>query len=119
MTKTTEIELMDDEGGEYTVEVSFKWEICPYCSGEGHVDNPAFSDGISGEDWANEWDEDEREAYMSGRYDVTCEECDGSGKIQEPDVSTLTEDAQRHYEEKCQQEYYNARERDAERRWGY
>lgn len=56
-----------------------QWEICDRCGGEGKHDNDAFSNGIS----QSQFDEDPdfEEAYWKGHYDVTCTECDGTGKI--------------------------------------
>lgn len=50
--------------------------LCDYCAGEG-------SHALGGEaihDW-NEWDPDERDFYMSGGYDSTCEMCKGTGRL--------------------------------------
>lgn len=67
-----------------------RWVICEHCRGEGKLDNPAFSNGITSSEWADEWDEDSRADYMAGRYDVPCTDCSGSGKLREPDVSQMT-----------------------------
>lgn len=54
-------------------------EICHRCDGEGQHTNPNVDGhGITAEEWHNEWNEDEREGYMNGRYDVVCEECKGN-----------------------------------------
>ena len=63
MTKTnatTMLTFWNSNGDEINVCVPTKWEICECCNGNGHMENPAFSDGISGEEWVNEWEEDER-----------------------------------------------------------
>jgi hypothetical protein len=118
-TDTVEIFFYDSEGEEVTLDVPFKWEICDRCDGKGQHDNPAFSDGISGEEWNNEWDDEERESYMRGAYDVRCEnDCD-NGKVRSPDLTGLTEEQRKDYEDHLDQEAYNDRERAAERRWGY
>lgn len=65
------------------------WKICCRCEGAGKVDHPAFSNGITSSEWT-EWDQDDRENYMRGTYDVRCEACKGSGKIQVPDVRSAT-----------------------------
>lgn len=56
-------------------------EVCPGCRGEGHRDNPAFSNGVD----TSDWDEEDFEAYRSGRYDVVCEDCEGKNVITVPD----------------------------------
>lgn len=55
-----------------------KREVCSRCDGDGHHSNPAIDGhGIGMDEWNNEWDEEEREMYLSGAYDITCEECHG------------------------------------------
>lgn len=121
MTKRTdsvEIFFFDSNGEEVTLDVPFRWEICDRCNGEGRHDHPAFSDGISGEEWANEWDDDERESYMSGAYDVRCEnDCD-NGKVRVPNLDTLTDEQRADYEAHLDAERYSEMERAAERRAG-
>lgn len=67
----------------------WKFAICHRCEGHGTVDHPAFSNGITGEEWA-EWDPEDRQAYLDRRYDVPCGECRGSGKVKVPDVRAMT-----------------------------
>lgn len=69
----------------------YTWQICRRCDGHGKVDNPAFSNGISSEEFYHEWDEDDRENYLSGMYDVACTEpgCEG-GKVKAPKPGVLT-----------------------------
>jgi len=53
-----------------------KYEVCPRCEGKGKHTNPAIDgDGLTQEDF----DENPGffEAYMSGLYDISCEECGG------------------------------------------
>jgi len=63
-----------------------KWEICDRCRGDGVHDHPAFSNGLSQEDFDE--DPDFREDFMRGHYDVPCAECHGSGKIAVPDLES-------------------------------
>jgi DnaJ-class molecular chaperone len=53
------------------------WQICPHCEGDGHH---AKSLGVINMEDA---DEEFREDYFAGRYDRTCEICNGSGKVRE------------------------------------
>lgn len=71
---------------------TFKWEICGQCDGHGTVSNPSFDQGWTQSEWADE-DEDFKEDYFAGRYDVPCG-CKG-GKVQSPIVSRLTPDEKR------------------------
>jgi RecJ-like exonuclease len=73
-----------------------KWIICGCCSGNGRVENQAFSNGFSSSEWAD-MDQDGRDAYMRGDYDVTCDPCRGSGKVQVPDASRMTFAQKREY----------------------
>lgn len=67
----------------------WRWAICDCCDGHGKRDNPAFSNGITSSEWHEEWDDDERQSYLGGVYDVTCGDCRGLGKMQVPIVSAL------------------------------
>ena len=56
--------------------------VCPSCDGRGHYVNPAIDgNGISVEEWCD-WTDDDREAYLSGRYDIVCEECNGRNVVE-------------------------------------
>jgi hypothetical protein len=66
-----------------------KWVICWHCEGHCKVENPAFSNGFTSSEWA-EMDDDGRDAYMRGDYDVTCDPCRGTGKVQVPNVAAMT-----------------------------
>jgi len=59
-------------------EVPFKFAVCPICSGKGAHVNPSIdAHGITADEWA-EWDDEDRENYRSGAYDVPCYECGGA-----------------------------------------
>lgn len=86
----------------------FRWAICDCCDGSGTRGNPAFSNGITSSEWA-EWDEDDRDDYMAGRYDVACGDCGGSGKVKQPipgrlDFSQLRILAEQRRDERIQAE---------------
>jgi len=67
------------EGNDYIetdVQVPFKFECCPTCSGRGTHVNPSIDcDGFSSDDFAA--DPDFARDYHSGNYDVACYGCDG------------------------------------------
>ena len=66
----------DDDDVEFEVELPSKFEVCGRCEGKGtHVNPNIDGNGLSREDF--EEDPDFEEAYFSGVYDVTCEECEG------------------------------------------
>ncbi len=57
-----------------------RWMICDLCDGEGSYVNPAIdSHGLTAEDFAE--DPDFAHSYMRGDYNVSCRECNGSGKV--------------------------------------
>ncbi|HEU5112111.1 MAG TPA: hypothetical protein VFU96_02270 [Acidimicrobiia bacterium] len=54
-----------------------RWAVCPRCHGNGSHVNPSIDgNGITESEMA-ELGEDFREDYMSGVFDVPCEECGG------------------------------------------
>jgi len=81
MVALVEIAYEDDDGEyiEEEVEVYVKYDVCQTCMGAGHYVNPSIDAyGISSDEWYGEWDEEDRDHYMSGGYDISCAECDGS-----------------------------------------
>ena len=51
--------------------------VCPRCRGRGSHVSPAIDgDGFTGEEWA-EMDEDFKESYWNGNFDVVCSVCNG------------------------------------------
>lgn len=93
-----------------------KWAICGCCEGNGRVENPAFSNGFTSEEWADmcsDYDDGDdtsaADRYMAGAYDVVCSECRGTGKIKVPDVQAMTFGEKR-------QHILNMREQQAEAR---
>lgn len=89
------------EGDEVEVGVPGMWEICSNCRGNGtHVHRAIDGNGITGSEWA-EWDQDERETYLSGGYDVACDEGCIAGKVVVPDEDRCSarekEMLERHY----------------------
>jgi hypothetical protein len=68
----------DEDGEEVVHRLPAQYEVCRRCRGAGKHVNPAVDGhGITAEEWEDDWDDDSREGYMSGRYDVQCEECGG------------------------------------------
>lgn len=92
--------VLDDEGQE--VQLPCHFAVCDRCNGTGVHDHPAFSNGISQEQF--EEDPDFREDYMSGRYDVSCKECKGLRVVPVPTQEKLTPDQKRWL-----QNHYDAR----------
>lgn len=64
-------------GDDETVLLPVKKEVCSRCRGEGkHVNPNIDGNGITADEMEELGDEF-RENYMSGLYDVPCEECKG------------------------------------------
>lgn len=76
--------------------IKFKWIICNCCNGEGSVENPAFDNGFISSEWAD-MHTDEQAAYMAGDYNVPCQECNSSGKVQIADIAAMTFGEKRKY----------------------
>lgn len=111
------VELIDDDGDEYEAELPIKFDVCGRCMGKGSHTNPNIG-AITSEEWESDWDYEERERYVSGVYDVPCEECDGRRVMSVIDEKLCSPDnLQRYYD------YLNdmadlRREEDMERRYG-
>lgn len=102
---------LDDETGEpILTRHQLQWIICDKCRGEGKHDHPAFSNGITSDEW-NDWNEDEREDYLEGRYDVPCDDCGGKGRQQIPIVSACS------FAQKRKLVEYRKSERESYRDW--
>lgn len=69
-----------------TMLVPARMEVCPECEGHGSV----LTQGLRGEviDFSD-WDDDEREGYFNGRYDVMCPCCKGANVIPVPDEESM------------------------------
>lgn len=73
--------VLDEDDGEYMLALPARYEICDRCRGKGTHTNPNIDgNGISEDEW-DEWGEDEQEMYLSGGYDVRCEEGCDDGKV--------------------------------------
>lgn len=89
---TLTITDIDDEGVEIEVVIPAKHEVCNRCEGRGTHVNPAIDGhGITSEEWwGPDWDDDSREMYMTGGYDVPCYECGGKRVVLTPDEERCT-----------------------------
>lgn len=119
MCPTKTITVFDDETAEQEIELRCRWEICDRCEGEGTVDHPAFSNGITAEEFG-EWDDEDRITYMRGGYDVPCSDCKGTGKVAVIDEDRIPVGLKEKYEQwvkdqeelaasRAQEEYYWSR----------
>lgn len=79
--------LYNDDDSE--TELPFKWEICGACS--GHGSSSAYLGAFTREDLDDEGPEFV-EDYFAGRYDRSCEHCDGAGKVKVVDPARTPKD---------------------------
>ena len=105
----------DVDGNDVVVELPGTRIVCDRCRGEGVHDHPAFSNGLTSEDFE---DEDFREGYFSGRYDVVCECCKGANVITVPDEERCTPEQLEAYDKHINEERSYRAEIEAERRMG-
>lgn len=103
----------DGEERELPFSLEMKWEICGCCQGSGtHALH-----GLEITNW-DEWDYDERDAYLSGDYDTACGECNCSGKIRVVDWSYYPPALEREWDLYWHEIYNMRAEMEAERRMG-
>lgn len=107
---------MEDDARQEWAEVTLPTVkvVCPRCHGEGTHTNPSIG-AITSDEWANDWDDDERAGYLSGRYDVTCEECHGSNVVDVVDAERCSPELLAAYEAQ-EREMSNLRAMEAQER---
>ncbi len=101
------------------VDVPMCWAICERCDGDGQHDHPAFSNGITASEWADDWDEESRETYLRGGYDVPCDDCGGSGKVRVPDLDKCSPQLRAALEDWRRETHLARVESEHDARWGY
>jgi hypothetical protein len=112
------VTLFNEEGDEEQHEVPYKLGVCPTCEGKGSHVNPGIdAHGIGHTEWA-EWDQDDRDTYQQGGYDVCCYECHGEKVVPEIDTARVDPEILRRIHEKEQDERDTAAEYAAERAMG-
>lgn len=101
-----------------------RMEVCGGCGGRGSYVSPGIdAHGVGADEWAD-CDEDEREGYLGGRYDVACEECRGQRLVPVPEEPSACSSAAHKaawaaYREWADDEHDYRAERAAEIRMGY
>lgn len=107
--------------GDRDIKLAFpaRFAVCCRCRGTGKHVNPSIDGhGLGAEDFA---DEDFREAYFAGDYDVVCHECRGERVVEEIDDHCLSRKQQAYLgavERAAHEDAKYAAECAAERRMG-
>ena len=100
MSESITITVLDEDTAEVEVRLPAKYEVCPRCQGRGTHDHPAFSNGITSDEWNSpDWDDDSREAYVRGAYDVACTQCQGERVVLVADEASFTPEQQAAWQE--------------------
>ena len=80
------------------------WAICGECRGDGTVVNPSIdAGGISVDAFCE--DPEFYENYMTGKYDIACNYCNGSGKVREIDRDACDADKLAEYDDEVEGYY--------------
>lgn len=111
----------EDENGDYSEEITLPatLEVCDGCHGTGtHVHRAIDGNGITGAEW-EEWDYEDREDYMGGRFDVTCEDCHGRNVMPVVDWDSVPDKVAERVQEQLDREAEYEAERAHELRMGY
>ena len=120
MSATVELPCEGDEDCSEEIEVPIKFEVCQTCNGKGSHVNPSIdSNGISSEEWDNDWSFEEQEMYMNGGYDVTCYECNGKRVVPEIDEDITSHSILARYYKYTDEIHQMAREEIHQREMGY
>ena len=108
------IVIPDDEGMDRRLPATY--EVCEACRGRGKRVNPAI-DGFSTMDECAQ-DEEFMEDYLSGVYDVICDECEGLRVVLVFDEARATPEQISAYEAHQREEWEYRRMAEMERRYG-
>lgn len=115
--ETLTFTYFDDNGDEIEYSLPANYEVCDRCRGRGVHDHPAFSNGLTREDFDE--DPDFQDDYMSGMYDVACEECHGNRVVLEVDRETADPATLALYDDKMQCELESRIEQRNWEKYGY
>lgn len=107
----TPVLLCDDDT---EIELPVKWIICGHC--QGHGKSSAYLGAFTMDDM-HEAGPDFQEEYMAGRYDRTCDACEGSGKVAVADYSRMTKEQRDEYKAQLRADAECRAEERAERRF--
>ncbi len=107
---------VNGEDVETEIKLPAMFTVCCTCDGRGSHVNPSIdAGGITGSEMA-EWDEEERETYFSGGYDVRCYDCDGKRVVPEIATDRLTS-GQKADLARLEEQWEDEQADEDERRW--
>lgn len=108
---------IDDGDDDIKITLPAKYEVCGTCSGKGSYVNPSIdSHGITEDEWANEWDDDARNDYLTGAFDVMCNACAGKRVIPVVDEKILSNEQKKLYKRVNKYERNLRYERESDRK---
>ncbi len=108
----------NEDGDEENFTLPSRKEVCPSCWGTGtHVNRAIDGNGITGSEM-DELGDEFFEDYMSGVYDVPCEECNGQNVVDVVDEVRADPVILEKYQENLNDEWEYQAERAAEIRAG-
>ena len=94
-----------------------RWAICDSCTGNGTMVNPSIDAGGLSVDMQD--NHEFMQDYMSGQFDVPCNQCGGSGKVKEIDRDRADFAEQiAEYDQEVEDHYASEAESRAERMMG-
>jgi predicted methyltransferase len=118
---TIEWETENEEGDEVTEHLPAKFVVCGTCEGRGKAMTRSMREHAYTEEEMAEAGPEFLEDYMGGRYDTTCDECEGEKVVKELDEERAERDCPEllaRYREFLDDEAEYARIAAAERRMG-
>lgn len=107
--------VITKKGNQFEVLLPAKRIVCPACDGAG----TELRGGLKGVVISDEnlADDDFREAYFGGRYDVACSECKGLNVVEVVDEDRLTKKMAERYWRAVDEDAASDREYEAEQRY--
>jgi DnaJ-class molecular chaperone len=94
--------------GEDEQEMPARYVVCSSCDGRGTT--TLHGAAITASEWA-EWDQDDRDNYMSGVYDTACPSCKGQRVVLVPDRKRATRAQLKAYSEAQEDDHADRTER--------
>lgn len=104
------VKAMDDGNVDYCT-IRYEWVICDSCNGHG---GSSAHLGVYTREELHELDDEFIDDYFSGRYNKSCNACDGTGKVKEIDYDSMPESVKKWIDDYCDHAYNDAMLRKSE-----